>query len=140
MRPGSGFRTALLLGAAALLLVLAPSQAGEQTAGIVPPQARPYGASYGEWSARWWRWAFSLPVDHHPLYDTADCSAGQSGPVWFLGGTFTTIQSSPNPAIIRGIATRDCTVPNGKFLFFPLLNVECSTIEGNGTTEQELRV
>jgi len=29
-------------------------------------------------------------------------------------------------------------VPTGKSLFFPILNTECSTYEGNGTTEGEL--
>src|SRR5690242_15482225 len=61
---------------------------GNPNPGVIPVNASPYGATYGEWSARWWQWAFSLPVDHHPLFDTADCSAGQSGPVWFLGASF----------------------------------------------------
>jgi len=59
-----------------------------------------------------------MPIDHHPLYDTADCSAGQSGPVWFLGGTFTTIEQSPG--VVVGIANRTCTVPADKALFFPI--------------------
>ena len=36
------------------------------------------------------------------------------------------------------IVTRNCTVPNGTVLFFPIANAEASTIEGNGTTEAEL--
>src|SRR5713101_9232359 len=56
--------------------------------GVLPPQSHAFGMTYGEWSAAWWQWAFSLPVDHHPLFDTADCSAGQSGKVWFLGASF----------------------------------------------------
>jgi len=95
------------------------------------------GKTYGEWSAEHWRWTFSLPVDNHPLFDTADCSAGQSGRVWFLGGTFTT---TVNPSgVVVGTADRDCRVPVGTALFFPLINTECSTIEGNGTTDAELR-
>ena len=38
-----------------------------------------------------------------------------------------------------GVATRTATIPKGKFLFFPILNVEVSDIEGNGNTEGELR-
>jgi hypothetical protein len=77
----------------------------------------PYGMSYGEWSVKWWQWAYGLPVTGHPLFDEtgANCAAGQSGPVWFLGGVFNA----------SGTAVRDlCTVPVGKALFFPIVNVE----------------
>lgn len=99
--------------------------------GVYPLGARPYGRSWGEWSAAWWQWALGLPTSSHPLLDTASCAAGQSGPVWFLGGAFT------------GTATtRSCTVPAGTALFFPLLNSECSTVEPPpfyGADEAELR-
>src|SRR5262249_45679568 len=77
---------------------------------VVPPGKRYAGKSYAEWSAEWSKWALSLPTDHHPLFDTADCGTAQSGKVWFLGGTFT-----GNPA------TRSCTIPEGKALLFPIL-------------------
>jgi hypothetical protein len=54
--------------------------------GVLPPLSKPYGMSYGQWSVRWWQWVFSLPANNNPILDTGDCSAGQSGPVWFLGG------------------------------------------------------
>ena len=41
--------------------------------------------------------------------------------------------------MVIGRATRNCTVPAGKALFFPILNTECSSVEGNGQTETELR-
>jgi hypothetical protein len=63
-----------------------------------------------------------LPTNHHPLFDTADCSAGQSGKVWFLGGTFVTVNVSEG--VIVGQAERHCTIPFGTALFFPLLNSE----------------
>src|SRR3989304_7058901 len=103
---------------------------------ILPPGSTPHGMTYGEWSARWWQWALSLPVDQHPLFDTADCSEGQSGKVWFLGGTFTS--SELEQGVVVGIADRDCTVPVGKALFFPIVNVEASTVEGNGETKEAL--
>jgi hypothetical protein len=43
---------------------------------VFPVNSKPYGLSYGEWSARQWQWLFSLPAEGHPLFDTADCSAG----------------------------------------------------------------
>jgi len=131
-----------LVTATCILLVAAPSSvsAGSDNAshpGIAPPQSHPYGTSYEEWSALHWKWEFSLPVDHHPLFDTADCSAGQSGPVWFLGGTLATTVD-PSGEVV-GIADRHCRVPVGTALFFPIADTECSTIEGNGTTDFELR-
>ncbi|MGS0683689.1 hypothetical protein ACVBEQ_00815 [Nakamurella sp. GG22] len=38
-----------------------------------------------------------------------------------------------------GKATRHCTVPAGKSLLIPMINIECSTVEGNGTEYWELR-
>ena len=99
--------------------------------GVYPLDAQPYGRTWGEWTATWWQWAFSMPISSHPLFDSADCSAGQSGPVWFLGGAFT-----------GTAATRTCTVPAGTALLFPLLNAECSDIEPPpffGADEAEMR-
>ena len=106
----------IAIGAMALTLVLTANlaQAGAGAAGnprILPPGASPYGSTYGEWSVKWWQWVFSLPATNSPIADTGDCSAGQSGPVWFLAGAFV---STP--------LTRTCTVPAGKALFFPIMN------------------
>jgi hypothetical protein len=38
-----------------------------------------------------------------------------------------------------GTATRSCTIPAGTSILVPLINVECSTVEGNGDTPAELR-
>jgi hypothetical protein len=114
----------------------APGWAGNANPGVIPPQAEAYGMSYGEWSARWWQWAFALPVDQSPFFDdNGNCSHGangQLGPVWFLAGVLNA----------SGTAVRDCTLPAGKALFFPLINVECSTLEAPpfyGSNEAELR-
>lgn len=65
---------------------------------------------------RYWQWAMSIPAGDHPFNDAtgAKCGIGQSGPVWFLVGT---------PG--GGTAVRDeCDfIPNGKELFFPLVNL-----------------
>src|SRR5262249_56211141 len=66
-----------------------------RTPGVLPPQSHPFGMTYGQWEGAFWRWAFSLPADHHPLTDTAPASTGQSGHVWFLGGT---LAPTPGPA------------------------------------------
>lgn len=82
---------------------------GNTNPGILPPQSKPYGKTYGQWGADWWRWALSIPADSNPILDPtgASCGLGQSGPVWFLAGT-------------GGAAvTRECSVPAGRALFSP---------------------
>ncbi len=78
---------------------------------VVPSGPRALSRIYSLYQARWWQWATSFPVDAHPLLDTADGSAGQTGPVWFLGGVFGS-----------GPVERTLTIPAGKALFFPILN------------------
>jgi hypothetical protein len=65
-----------------------------------------------ELTAQWWQWASSIPRTMNPVLDLdgKDCVVGQRGDVWFLAGTF------------GGAATRNCMVPEGKVLFFPVLN------------------
>jgi len=91
---------------------------------VIDPDSVVYGRTYSEWSAEWWQWAFSVPVAIHPLFDHGDCSTGQAGPVWFLGG-----------ATASGTYVRSCNVPAETALFFPILNGEDSSLEesmGNG--------
>jgi hypothetical protein len=38
-----------------------------------------------------------------------------------------------------GSAVRQCIIPAGTSLFFPILNTECSVAGGDGKTEQDLR-
>ena len=103
----------LISVAAVLLLVAArPALAQPALAPIAPAKAIA-GASQEEWSKRWWRWALSFDDDDSPLADADGqlCAQGQSGPVWFLAGTYGTAR-----------AIRSCRVPAGKTLFFPLIN------------------
>jgi hypothetical protein len=115
------------VGGQSVLRLLGDSHPND--ASVPPPQSFPYGMSYGEWSARWWQWAFSLPIDHSPLFGTADCGAGQTDHVWFLPGAAV---SGPTPR-------QDCTIPPGTALFVSIINAECSNLEGSGTTEGQLR-
>jgi hypothetical protein len=90
-----------------------------------------YGRTYSDWSAAWQQWADSMPWDNHPLFDTAaDCSEGQSGPVWFLGGKFCPSDADPGecPGPDEPFE-RSCTVPVGKALYFPILNYACLDVE-----------
>lgn len=103
--------------------------------GIAAPESAPHGKTYSQWTAEHWKWLYSMPVNKHPLFDTASVSEGQSGDVWFLGGTFTTTSSN---GVVVGSALRNVTLPEGKALFFPLIDVESATAEGNGTNIAQL--
>lgn len=74
-----------------------------------------YGKSFKDWTVEWWQWIESIPVSVNPLFDETGASVevGQRGPVWFLVGVTNG----------SGVATRTATIPSGKALFFPLINV-----------------
>ena len=87
----------------------------------VAAQVVPYHpALYGELAAAWQRYIMSIPAQVNPILDFSGVNAliGQSGPLVFLAGAGTT-----DPV------TRTVTLPRGRFLYFPLVNVECSTVE-----------
>jgi hypothetical protein len=132
-------RKKLLLSVIAIILgivVLAPmvSAAKNTNPNVLPVNSVYAGKSYADWSEEWWKWAFSIPASSNPLTDTTGefCAEGQSGHVWFIGGILST---QPSPVQV----TRTCTIPAGKALFFPIVNGEGSVIEGDGSTEDELR-
>src|SRR5690242_5290234 len=80
-----------------------------------------------------------ISADQHPLLQdgSVDLSLDQpAGPVWFMGGSFAV---SPVPGGFLATANRTGTVPAGKALFFPIIDAECSTAEGNGSSEADLR-
>jgi hypothetical protein len=64
-------------------------------------------------SAMWWEWGFSIPAAQNPQIDStgANCMVGQRGPIWFLAGVWT-----------GGAATRNCSIPEDKYLFLPVAN------------------
>jgi hypothetical protein len=105
---------ALISGALAIGSMAGEARAqGPATPGVAPPQSKPYGASYGEWAAQWWQWAYSFPADLFPSAQSGlvDLSLHQSGHVWFLAGTAG-----------GGPVTRTGTIPSGTALFFPIVN------------------
>jgi len=125
------WRKAFYVAGLCLALAFAPIHplAAQDGAGpnVMPPHAFPYGKSYGKWSAKWWQWQLAIPYSVHPgrSLDGADCAIGQSGKVWFLTGTIVASPDSPIVTVVR----ESCVVPAGKALFFPILSVECSTVE-----------
>ena len=84
------------------------------------PHASPYGRTYGEWSAKWWKFVLSIPaVDNPLLYDDKN-TVYQRGPVWFLTGKFCLNTSCATFLPV----TRSVTIPAGKAVFFPVANSE----------------
>jgi hypothetical protein len=95
---------------------------------LFAPDSMPFGRTYAEWTAKWWQWALSISKTENPLIDQngKNCSNSQSGPVWFLAGT------------LNGYAERTCIIPADRAILFPIINVEASVAEGDGSTEEEL--
>lgn len=88
------------------------------------------GVTYSEWTARWWQWLVSVPLERNPAADTSGefCGENQNGSVWFLPGTFS------------GSVERACDIPAGKAILIALVNLECNHAEYQDLqTESELR-
>jgi hypothetical protein len=85
----------------------------DQRSLIAPIRSRPEGQTYGRWAAEWWQWVLGIPAAVNPLTDTTGehCTQRQVDKVWFLAGS-----AAPDPIV------RDCEIPAGKSLFFPLIN------------------
>ena len=89
----------------------------------------------GQLTADWWKWVMAIPSEINPLLDdTGDnCDVNQQGPVWYLVGTpgDTTIGN-----LTTGDAERDCVIPEGKKILFPIINVFCSELNDQITGPQ----
>lgn len=89
----------------------------------------PAGAHLYEKHAReWLRWMVGQPYSTGPVTDPtgAACAEDQSGKVWYLAGTD------------GGPAERTCEIPEGKALFFPLVNAWGIAPEELFATPEEL--
>jgi hypothetical protein len=84
------------------------------------PHEKPFGLTYGEWSAEWWKWVFSSPINSNPVTDRTGqyCNVNQNNPnVWFLAGTG------------GGYEERKCSIPEGMAILVSSINVICSFAE-----------
>lgn len=99
--------------AVAVLGFTASQAADDASAWVVPPAQAVDDRTQQMWSVRWWQWAASFGSAESPVADITGekCAAGQQGEVFFLAGTYR-----PHPI------QRECRVPAGKHLFFPLVN------------------
>jgi len=109
--------TALAVAAIALFPSASPAgvphrqliAARNPNASVLPIGSNPHGKSYTEWSVLWWQWFLPLTAEQF-----ATCSVGHDGHVAFL---------------LAGPPACNVTVAPGTSLFFPIANVECSSLE-----------
>ena len=126
----TSFAIAILNNLSGIPFIHAQQDSGNDSLGVFPPDSTPYGLTYGEWTATWWQWAFSMPEALNPLIDDTgrNCANNQTGPVWLLAGTG------------GGAVTRECTIPSDKGILIPIINIACdSATEPTLDTEEELR-
>jgi hypothetical protein len=114
--PSATTTTARLIGPLVLaisILPVSPTVADEGRARIAPILSKPDGQTYGRWAAEWWQWALGVPAVTNPVLDVTGehCGRRQVDDTWFLAGSF-----GSDPVV------RECTIPEGKALFFPLVN------------------
>lgn len=89
---------------------LAAKSAKNSNPTILPPGSSPHGKTYDQWSVLWWQWF--LPLTGAQF---ADCTIGTAtNSVTFL---------------MAGPESCSGTVSPGTTLFFPVANVECSSLE-----------
>jgi hypothetical protein len=92
--------------------------------------SNPFNTTLAEWTALWWKWMHSIPRETSPALDATGQFSGifQVNPsAFFLAGTE------------GGSATRKCTMPQGKAIFFPVITCIFSfALDPDLETEEEL--
>lgn len=84
----------------------------------------PYGLSYGEWTVKWWQWLLSTPKSCNPSIDKSGENAAINQPkeqVWFLAGKLGSED--------KDFPLRNCIIPVGRSVLFPVINCEANPIE-----------
>lgn len=84
-------------------------------------------------SEQWWQLVASVPLAQNPIADETGtyCNLGQRGDVWYLHGSFGNPVGDP--------IERSCTVPAGRRLLVPVVNVMCNPFEGE-TVEDNVKL
>src|SRR5215212_4237473 len=99
---------------------------------VFPIDSRPFGCTYGEWTARWWKWLLSIPKSENPAYD---CKGAKSHinqnnhDVFFLCQTYQEGQPS--------IPNRSVHVSAHTSIFMPIINW-ISVLNHDGDTDHQL--
>ena len=133
----SKLNKSICLSLASLLVVivfysaLTPVTASNSST-IFPPDSQPYGLTHAEHAQNFWKWLLSIPANESPMEDhTGDkCSIGQSD-------TNSSVFYLTNG---EGKIEKTCTIPAGKGLFIPVMQVEISDKEAPGASAEDLSI
>ena len=81
---------------------------------MVFPGEEVHSKSLEDYANMWWQWTYTMPKEVSPVRDNTgeNCHVGQKGDVWFLAGGYGTSKIS-----------RECVIPEGKHIFFPVINM-----------------
>ncbi|NQZ86118.1 MAG: hypothetical protein HRT54_00895 [Colwellia sp.] len=80
----------------------------------VPIHENIAGKALHQYANIWWQWTSSMSDKISPVRDKTGekCHVNQQGDVWFLAGGFGTSKIQ-----------RHCIIPQGKHIFFPIINM-----------------
>ena len=98
---------------------------------VYSQDSKPFGLTFGKWSAIWWQWILRIPKSINPATDFTgqNASIGQRDPnVFFLCQTVESVRQQP---------TRKIVIPRGRSIFMPILNW-ISNFDEHGNSEHEL--
>jgi hypothetical protein len=86
-----------------------------------PLDEEPFGKSWGDWSAEWWKWLLSITDRNNPVNDVTgelqQIAQHYLPNVFFLAGTHVT----------KG--ERECEIPAGTAIFVPIATMSASYAE-----------
>jgi hypothetical protein len=101
----------ILLGFLAVTLAAPARAGGAARAAVLPAGSIVGGRTIGQWTADWWSWALSFPVEMSPLLD----DTGEFGPLGNVGGPVFFVVTSGG-----GKVSRQYKVPAGQYLLVPI--------------------
>ena len=95
-----------------------------------PADSKPYGKSYPEWAAIWWKFVLEYPVKDARLTDDKGslCAVNQTGNVWILPGGES------------GELVRSCVIPEGVSLLISPTDSFCNKQQQNSVGENEAEI
>jgi hypothetical protein len=83
-----------------------------------------------EYANIWWQWTRTMNNHESPVRDLVGdkCSVNQSGNVWFLAGGYGSSKIN-----------RKCIIPEGKHIFFPIINMAYWPRRGGSPTCESVK-
>lgn len=98
---------------------------------VFPINDTPFGLSYSDWSAKWWKWILQIPKHINPLFDLEGKNAYLNqvhDNVFFLCQTVEASEKIPH---------RTIRIPKQSAIFMPVINW-VSILHEDGESDEEL--